>query len=102
MWAQMLKTRMKPGQESTLQQLPQEIEARLRDHGSGRGPKHVIAMQDQNNPDTYYTLIVFESEEKAREYEGSPEAQEVQQRMMQVWAGPPEFIDLNVIHEINR
>ncbi len=55
-------------------------------------------MKDQNDPGMYITVIFFESEAKARENEGSPEFEEVQRRMMQIWEGPPEFTDLNVIH----
>jgi len=59
-------------------------------------------MQDQKDPSAYITLIFFESEAKARENEGSPEQVEIQQQMMQIREGPPEFTDLNVIYEVNR
>lgn len=101
MWAQMIKNRVKPGQEATVQQLPQEMDT-FQAENAGRGPTRVLLMQDQNDPGTYITMIFFESEAKARENEGTPEAEEVQRRMMQIWEGPPEFTDLNVIHEVNR
>ncbi|HZU11757.1 MAG TPA: antibiotic biosynthesis monooxygenase [Chloroflexota bacterium] len=101
MWAQMLKTRMKPGQEDTAQQLPQEMEERFRNMGGG-GPQRVVVMQDQHNPDEYYTLIFFESEEQARQFENGPQQQAIQQRMMQIWEGPPEYTDLNVVFDITR
>jgi heme-degrading monooxygenase HmoA len=102
MWAQMLKTRIKPGQEATVQQLPQEMEQRFQRQGSNLGPVRVIMMQDQNDPGAYINVIFFESEARARDYEGSPLQTEIQQRMMQIWDGPPEFTDLNVLHEFNR
>lgn len=102
MWAQMIKDRVKPGQESASQQLQQEMEARFQGDVSGRGPNRVIVMQDQNDTGTYITVIFFESEAQARENELSPEVAALQERMMQIWEGPPEFTDLNVIHELNR
>jgi len=98
----MIKNRVKPGQESAAEQLPQEMEARFQGDVSGRGPNRVIVMQDQNDPRTYITVIFFESEAKARENEGRPEVAEMQQQMRQIWEGPPEFTDLNVIHEVSR
>ncbi len=72
MWAQMIKTRVKPGQEAAVQQLPQEMRTRLQSQGTDRGPVRILVMQGQDDPGAYITLIFFESEAKARAYEGSP------------------------------
>jgi hypothetical protein len=50
-----------------------------------------------------YTLVVFESEEKARAREQDPQRQERLQvaraTMTEILAGPPEFTDLTVLEE---
>jgi heme-degrading monooxygenase HmoA len=102
MWAQMIKTRVKPGQEEAVRQLPQKMQSRFGSFQAGRGPARVLVMQDENDSGAYITIVFFESEAKAREYEGSPEQKEIQQRRMQVWDGPPEFTDLDVTYEMNR
>jgi heme-degrading monooxygenase HmoA len=102
MWVQMLKTRVKSGQEATVEQLPQEMDERMQREGQGAGPKRVMVLQDQQDPRAYFTLLFFESEAKAREYEGSPEQEAVKERMMQIWEGPPQFTDLNLVHEGTR
>jgi hypothetical protein len=48
-------------------------------------------------------LVVFENEEKARAREKSPERLEalkpIRALMSQMFAGPPEFVDLAVVNE---
>ena len=100
MWAQMLKTQIQPGEEEALQILPQELDAQFR--GDEGGPRRVVVLKDQKDESVYYTLVFFESEERARQYENSPAQQAIQQRMSQVWAGQPEYTDLDVVYEVNR
>ena len=100
MWAQMLKTRIQPGQEEALQNLPQELDEQFR--GEEGGPRRVVVLKDRKDDGVYYTLVFFESEERARQYENSPAQQAIQQRMSQVWAGQPEYTDLDVVYEVNR
>ena len=60
-------------------------------------------MHDQNDPSQVYTLVVFESEEKARAREQDPRRQEALQAaramMADIFDGPPEFTDLEVAEE---
>jgi hypothetical protein len=60
-------------------------------------------MRDQKDSDQLYTLVVFESEEKARAREQDPRRQEglraMRAMMGDILAGPPEFTDLTVIQE---
>ena len=60
-------------------------------------------MQDQKDPNQFCTLVVFESEEKARERERDPRLEERLQparaMMADILAGPPEFVDLTVVEE---
>lgn len=69
----------------------------------GSGPLRTILMRDQKDPDQLYTLVVFESEDKARAREQDPRRQEglqaVQAILADILAKPPEFVDLAVIEE---
>ena len=60
-------------------------------------------MRDQNDPSRVFTLVVFESEDKARARENDPRRQEgldaVRAAMAEVFEGPAEFIDLTVVEE---
>jgi hypothetical protein len=60
-------------------------------------------MRDQKDPNVAYMLVVFESEEKARARERDPRRQEglagVRATMAEIFDGPPEFVDLNVVRE---
>jgi len=62
-------------------------------------------LQDKNDPSRAYTLVVFESEEKARAREQDPRRQEglkaVQATMADFFDGPPEFVDLTVVHDVS-
>lgn len=97
MWAQLIKARVKRGREDEVRRLPQEFEQR------GRAAwERLMTFQDQHDPSAYYVLVVFESEEKARENERSPEQAERLRRMQELFEGPPEYVDLNVVYEASR
>ena len=103
MWAQLIKMRLKPGKEAELPGLFDELQSAEQ---PGSGLLRTTAMVDQKDPGCVYTLIVFESEEKARAREqdaGRAEALATVQAMMaDLFEGPPEFVDLNVIREVSR
>jgi quinol monooxygenase YgiN len=101
MWAQLAKIRVKPGKDTV--ELNEKIMAvEQPDSGLVR----TILMRDQKDPDQLYTLVVFESEEKARAREQDPRRQEglqaVRAMMPDILAGAPEFTDLTVIKEWTR
>jgi quinol monooxygenase YgiN len=96
MWAQLIKMRTKPGKDTV--ELNKQLQAvEQPDSGLVR----TILMRDQKDPDQLYTLVVFESEEKARAREQDPRRQEglqtVRAMMDDILASPPEFVDLAVI-----
>jgi quinol monooxygenase YgiN len=98
MWAQLVKMRVQPGKDTVgLNEQLQAVEQ------PGSGLVRTILMRDQKDPDQLYTLVVFESEEKARAREQDPRRQEglqaVRATMGDILAGPPEFTDLTVIKE---
>jgi quinol monooxygenase YgiN len=100
MWAQLIKTRLKSGHEGDLPRLMAELQA-IEQPGSGL--LRSLAMQDQKDPSEVYMLVVFESEEKARERESDPRREEGLQAaramMAEAFDGPPEFVDLTVVEE---
>jgi len=100
MWAQLIKVRLKPGQEGGLERLYQQLQATEQ---PGSGLVRSTAMRDQKDPSIAYMLIVFESEEKARERERDSRREErlreVRATMAEIFEGPPEFTDLTVESE---
>lgn len=100
MWAQLIKVRLKPGQDDGLERVYQQLQAtEQKDSGLVRS----TLMRDQNDPNALYTLVVFESEEKARARERDPRRQEALQEvratMAEIYEGPPAFTDLIVTAE---
>jgi quinol monooxygenase YgiN len=98
MWAQLMSFRVKPGKDTAgLREQLQAVEQ------PGSGLLRTMIMQDQRNPDQFYTVVVFESEEKARARERDPRRQEGLQALRAMLAdrlaGPPEFTDLAVVEE---
>lgn len=100
MWAQIIKVRVKPGKEDDLRRIMEHVRAiEQPDSGLLRS----TMMRDQKDPHTFYTMIVVESEEKARARERDPRReglQGLQTQMAQLLDGPPEFVDLDVMDEV--
>lgn len=102
MWAQLITMRLKPGREEDLPEIIERLRA-LEQPGSGLVRE--TAMRDQNEPSRFYMLALFESEEKARERESDPRRQEgllaVRAKLVEMVDGAPEFVDLDVVHELS-
>jgi hypothetical protein len=98
MWAQLIQMRLKPGKDSA--EMTREIRSAEQ---PGSGLVRTLVMRDQTDPSRLYTLVVFESEEKAREREQDPRRSERLQVARSIMAdivdGPPEFTDLEVVDE---
>ena len=98
MWAQLMKWQLKPGKDTAgLREQLQAVEQ------PDSGLLRTMVMQDQKNPDQFYTLVMFESEEKARVRERDPRRQEglqaLRAMLADILASPPEFTDLAVVEE---
>jgi len=98
MWAQLITMRLKPGKDTA------EVNNRLRAaEQPGSGLVRTLVMHDQADPSQVYTLVVFDSEEKARAREQDPRRQERLQAaramMADIFDGPPGFTDLAVAEE---
>lgn len=97
MWAQIVKSRMKPGVEGDMAEIRDQMRSRV---GSRPGLVKTFWMKNQNDPQEYYTLIVFESEEQARAGEAELEGDPIFQRMRSLGEGMPEFVDLDVLEAL--
>lgn len=102
MWAQLITTKLKAGRENDLAALVEQLRATEQ---PGSGLVRSTAMQDQNDPSRVYIMVVFESEEKARERENDPRREESLQTaratMAEIFEGPPEFVNLTVVSEMS-
>lgn len=100
MWAQLITMRLQPGSE---ERLPEVLDGLRATEQPGSGLVRSLTMRDQKDPSRILTLVIFESEEKARAREADPQRQEglqtVRQVMAEVFGGPPEFVDLEVVAE---
>ena len=98
MWTQIIKTRIKPGKDAELAALMDQFKATEQPNS---GLVWSAAMRDRKDPNSVYMVVTFESEEKARTREQDPDRQkalEPARRIMEeIFDGPPEFIDLDVI-----
>jgi quinol monooxygenase YgiN len=98
MWAQLMSWQLKPGKDlAGLREQLQSVEQ------PDSGLLRTMIMQDQKNPGHYYTLVVFQNEERARARERDPRRQEglqaLRAKLTDILAGPPEFTDLAVVEE---
>ena len=98
MWAQLITWRLKPGKD--MAGVDQQLRAAEQ---PGSGLVRTLVMHDQKDPSQVCTLVVFESEEKARARERDPRRQEAlraaRAMMAEIFDGPPEFTDLTVADE---
>ncbi len=98
MWAQLIKTRLKPGAEEEAAQVRADLAVRMANRS---GFVQAFTMQNQKDLDEYYSLIIFDTEEHAREGEMLLDEEDVIQRVRALSEENPEYIDLNVIDEFS-
>lgn len=96
MWAQLIQMQLKPGKD------PAEGIKEIRSaEQPGSGLVHSFMMRDQSDPSKTYSLVVFESEEKARAREQDPRRTErlaaARAIMADIFEGSPKFTDLEVV-----
>ena len=101
MWAQLISMRLKAGKDQDLPKLFEQLRATEQE---GSGLVRSLAMRDQRDPSRVYTLVLFESEDAARAREQDVRRQEglaaVRATMAEIFDGPPEFVDLTVVHDL--
>lgn len=101
MWAQLIKTHLKPGaDEGLLARVNEQLRAAEQ---PGSGLMRSTAIRDEKDPNQIYMLVVFESKDKARAREADQRRQEglqaVRATMTEIFDGDPEFVDLTVVEE---
>lgn len=73
MWAQLIKTRVKPGKDERALDACEALRAAEQPDS---GLIRTTVMRDQKDPTVMYLIVVFESEEKARAREQDPRQEE--------------------------
>ena len=101
MWAQLVKMHSKDGSEGALENLERQWEESV-GRATDSGWMRTMAFTSTENPRDAYLLVMFESEEKARANENSPQHQEFLSKMMDAVDGTPEYVDLTPIYESSR
>jgi quinol monooxygenase YgiN len=100
MWAQIIKTRLKPGTDERVAELLEQLRATEQPDS---GLLRTTAMRDQKDPSVLYLMVVFENEEQARARETDPRREEgleaARAIMAEILEGSREFVDLTVIEE---
>lgn len=96
MWAQLLKFQVRPGTADELDEIYQEVDAQT---GPETGWVRSYSLRNRKNPDKVYALVIFDSEEKARAYEQSPEQAKLIERTGELMDGTPEFVDFDLVTE---
>ena len=100
MWAQIIKTRVKPGSDADVAVLMDQLKAAEQ---ADSGLIRSTTMREQNDPDSLYIMVVFNSEESARTREQDPRREPglaaARETMARIFEGAPEFINLNVLME---
>ena len=101
MWAQLITMTLKPGKEAGL---PRLVEQLRETEQAGSGLVRSTAMRDDANPSRVSFLVVFESEERARERENDPRREEglaaARATMAEIVEGAPEFVDFTIVSEL--
>jgi quinol monooxygenase YgiN len=100
MWAQLITLKVTPGKE---QDVPALIDALHATEQEESGLLRTLVLRDQADPSTHHTLVLFESEEKARAREADPRRDDglaaARALMASMLQGPPSFANLDVIHD---
>jgi quinol monooxygenase YgiN len=100
MWAQLIKSTLKPGGEQHLGAILDQLHA-VEQPGSGL--LRTLAMRDQADPSQLYLLVLFESEQHARDREQDPRRSDglaaVRALMSQAFEQTREFTNLTVVRD---
>jgi quinol monooxygenase YgiN len=100
MWAQLIKMSVKPGRDEDLATVLEQIHATEQPDS---GLLRTVTMRDQADPSQIYTLVLFESEERARAREADPRREaglaNVRALMADLFDGPAEFTNLSVLRD---
>jgi quinol monooxygenase YgiN len=100
MWAQVITSRVKDGKQDDVMAVVEQLWATEQ---AGSGLLRSVAMRDQDDPSRFLMMVVFETEEQARAREADPRRTEglaaARAAMAEVFDGPPEFTNLEILDE---
>ena len=101
MWAQLIKMRVKEGAADRLLAINQQWEEQV-GRGTDSGWLRSLIFRSAGDPEEWYEVTYFESEEKARANERSQRHLELLGQMTQLIDGEPEYVDLTPVEESTR
>jgi antibiotic biosynthesis monooxygenase (ABM) superfamily enzyme len=101
MWAQLFKMRVPAGNEDKLLEINNQWEAQV-GRGTDSGWLRSLIFRATANPNEWYEVVLFESEEKARANERSQKHQVILAQMTPLMDGDPEYVDLTPVQESSR
>src|SRR5437588_508053 len=93
MWAQIVKIRIKPGSADKLDDFNKRWESEV-GRGTDSGWIRTSVYRGKSDPDEYYIIAHFESEQKARQNERGERHQALMQELAPMMAGEPSYVDL--------
>ncbi|HVE63089.1 MAG TPA: hypothetical protein VNB94_04745 [Mycobacteriales bacterium] len=86
-------------QTSRFEEINALVEKHRANSDAGSGPIRGTVGLDRDRPNTYVSLIEFESYEKAMENSNKPETTELAKQMAELCDAPPKFYNLDVVVE---
>ena len=101
MWAQLFKVRVKQGAAEQFQTINQQWEEEV-GRGTDSGWLRSLFFRSAADPNEWYEVVFFESEEKARANERSQKHLELLGQLMELVDGQPEYVDLTPVQETTR
>lgn len=101
MWAQMIKMRVKEEATDRLLAINRQWEEQV-GRGTDSGWLRSFILRNRVDPEEWYEVTYFESEEKARANERSQRHLELLGQMTQLIDGEPEYVDLTPVEESTR
>lgn len=101
MWAQLSTVRVKEGKADVVSKAMEQLRAFEQPDS---GLLRTFVMQDQEDAERVFVLVVFDSEERARARESDPRRQEgvqaLRASLADVLEAAPEYTDLEVMAEL--
>jgi quinol monooxygenase YgiN len=102
MWAQVITMRIKAEKDTA--DVMAVVEQLWATEQPGSGLLRSTAMRDLDDPSRFLMMVVFESEEQARARESDPRRDEglaaARAAMAEVFDGPPEYTNLEILGEL--
>jgi hypothetical protein len=101
MWAQLITLRAREGAADQLLDINRQWEEQV-GRGTDSGWLRSLFFRSAADPNEWYEVAYFESEEKARANERSQKHLDLLGQLMQLIDGQPEYVDLTPVQESTR